>query len=417
MSPSRITFREPQADKWGVEYSSNGTIVKHLVLELKGGLDHRLSWESSASAASNGSKKSDRMQVKDKKMDQKMVKMMKKKQKEAEAEAEKRRKAKVHVKQPKSTSDQAQAHVKQTKVSVDKAELKLHNDMAKMLARRQQEIKAELKRKQTPYHNENSALCSLAEAPYKCCPISKDGWKCPLHPRDPPLEYWTHHIKTAKQALRRAYRVQLFLIGKKYQHGVIALHKERRRELNLADLPVELDFPEVAMPTAADKSRLLGKLCLSHRLRFDVQRRGAPRQGGPPTACWICRYDNLYKQYVIDAHQAYSTYCHAFAEALDHTHRRVQYMCFNYKAPAMDPGSEVSGYSPCTRRVLHITEWAENQKGQRGNIYWLAREYALRADERKAAVWTRMRGAQDYVTVDAKQDRAFKTALESIEEE
>lgn len=83
----------------------------------------------------------------------------------------------------------------------------------------------------------------------------------------------------------------------------------------------------------------------------------------------------------------------------------------------MDPGSEVSGYSPSTRRVLHITEWAENQKGPRGNIYWLAREYALRAHERKAAVWTRMRGTQDYVTVDAKQDRAFKTALETIEKE
>ncbi|KAK6216318.1 hypothetical protein LQW54_003709 [Pestalotiopsis sp. IQ-011] len=403
MSPSRITFREPQADKWGVEYSSNGTVVKHLVLELKGGLDHRLSWESSASAASNGSKKSDRMQVKDKKMDQKMVKVMMKKQQEAEAEAEKRRKAKVHAKQPKP--------------SVDKVEKKLHDDMAKMMARRQQEIKAELKRKQTPYHNKNSALCSLAEAPYKCCPISQDGWKCPLHPRDPPLEYWTHHVKAAKQALRRAYRVQLFLIGKKYQHGVIALHKERRRELNLGGLPVKLDFPEAPMATPADKSRLLGRLCIPHRLRFDAQRRGAPRQEGPPAACWVCRYDDLYKQYVIDAHQAYNTFCHAVAQALDHTHLRIQYMCFKYHVPAMDPGSEVSGCSTNTRRVLHITDWAENRKGQRGNFCWLAREYALRAKKRQASVWARMRGDQEYVVVNPNENKGFKTVLATVQEE
>lgn len=414
--PAQVSFREPQADKWGVEYSSNGTVVKHLVLELKGGLDHRLSWESSASAASNGSKKSDRMQVKDKKMDQKMVKMMKKKQKAAEAEAEKKRMAKVHVKQLKASGDQTQVQVKQTKPSVDKTEQKLCEDMDKMMARRQQEMEAELKRKQTPYHNKNSALCSLAEAPYKCCPISRNGWDCPLHPRDPPMEYWRQHLKDTKEALRRAYRVELFLLSKRYEYGISALHKERRQQLNLTNLPSSQDFPETTLTSPKDKSRVLGKLCLFHKLKFDGQRRGFPGSG-VPAACWVCRYDNLYKEYVCNAHAAYEAYCRTYADALDKAHGLMGYMFFKYSPLVLNPGVEYSRYSTGIRRVLRITDWAQNKKGQPGNLCRMSRESAFRAKERKASVWERMEGGQDYVAVDPKDTMAFKTGLATVKEE
>lgn len=113
-------------------------------------------------------------------------------------------------------------------------------------------------------HHIHSTICIL---PYPFYHIYHKPDNQP-HPRGHPMEYWKQHLSDTKDALRRAYRVELFLLSKRYEYGIIALHKERRQQLNLTNLPSSQDFPEATLTSPTDKSRVLGKLCLFHPHTF-----------------------------------------------------------------------------------------------------------------------------------------------------
>lgn len=105
------------------------------------------------------------------------------------------------------------------------------------------------------------------------------------------------------------------------------------------------------------------------------------------------------------------------ADQFDDARRRMAFMFFQYTPIALDPGVEHSRYSTHTRRVLRITDWAQNKKGQPGNLCHMARELAHCAKEREAAVWARMKGEEDYVVVSPNDKNGFKMVLPTLQEE
>ncbi|ETS87226.1 hypothetical protein PFICI_01054 [Pestalotiopsis fici W106-1] len=268
----------------------------------------------------------------------------------------------------------------------------------------------------TPYHNQQTRLMSLVEPPQNCCPHSFNGWNCRFHPRAPPAEYWSWKLARTREALGRAYFVDLFVHWKRYQQATRTLHKQRREELGLTDLAPNLDFPHCPITTRNEKKQLLGKLCLSHKLHFNGRRSGG--LGTSVDTCYLCRYDAVDAVYTTACRLAYAKYCEALATATDRIHRAMGRVWFAYAMPDPNPTvrEDTSG-----RRVLHVTHWSEYQAGQfeGGSVpfSWEARA----ASKRKCEVWRRMSGKKGdgdgYVAVKPGQNESIETWLDNIMEE
>lgn len=317
------------------------------------------------------------------------------------------------------------------------------NNIYKSVAKHQRDMEHEIDNiKNTPYNNRETRLVRLIEPPRKCCDHSWRGWTCRFHPRAPPKEYWAWKLNCTRVVLGRAYCVDLFVQWKRYQQAVRALDKQRREELDLTDLAPESDFPHYFPTTRDEKKQLLGNLCWSHKLCFNRRRRSSRGKSGE--TCYVCRYDALAARYTEGCRAAYTTYFEATTKAIDDIHRSIGRMWFEYIVPDTSPRrvfrssgdddhdeEDDNNRRNKSRAVLHVSHWSEYKQGRfegrrggggAGGPHDVS-ELAAASAERKRAVWRRMRGAGNgsdrdgYEVVEPGRDEFMPTWLENIAEE
>ncbi|KAK6084279.1 hypothetical protein SCUP515_01393 [Seiridium cupressi] len=232
-------------------------------------------------------------------------------------------------------------------------------------------------------------LEALFEAPQPCCALyDAEEISCIRHPHHRPHEYYVRQFKNAKECLKRAYRVNLFVFQRRCRDEFLALHKERRKTLGLGDVPPEEDFPRFMPQTRRESKRLLGKLCLVHKLDFDRELRGCLTS----ETCFICRSDQLRKRQVVERNRIYEEYYDKVAGALHKVHVQMGWKLFEFDPPSENPGTEYSQDPTRNRLLIHVTDWSENQKGEIGNFQGQARRSAKRQARVKAKVWSRIQG-------------------------
>lgn len=233
----------------------------------------------------------------------------------------------------------------------------------------------------------------LFEPPHKCCGLwNAREYNCMVHPRDPPYEYYMDKFVATSRNLERAYRVDVWVFGKKCEQELHALHAARRQRLELQSIPAEQDFPHVWPGTYRDRKRLFGKLCILHTVHKEEYH--TRRQWSKE--CFLCEFDGVLRRHEIERQHLYQDLCAKFFGALDEVHNEMGYKLFSCDAPEIDPVLEFNGIGGRSAPILRTTDWSENQKGETGNELEVARAKAQRQERKKAKVWARMSGGSEH---------------------